>query len=101
MRNEAHIQATFVSLQPPSHILPTETISDTSKLLDTKLVPRILNRTVDYSLNRRLRMPSAPFGQVETSFLLFDTDRVSCKEVRDQNQISVAGYRVCKPKYGQ
>lgn len=85
MRNEAYIQATVVSLQPPSYILPAEAISNASNLLDTKLVSRIMYCAIDHSFDRRLRVQSAPLGQVETSFLLFDTNSVSCKEIRNQN----------------
>lgn len=85
MRNEAYIQATIISLQPPAHVFSTKTISNASELLNAKLASCILDSAVDHSLDGRLRVQSTPFGQVETSFLLFHADWVTGEEIRNED----------------
>lgn len=43
-------------------------------------------------------MQCAPLGEVETGFLLFDTDGITGEEIGNKDQVAVAGDRVGQPE---
>ena len=85
MRHKSYVQSTIVALQPSSYVLSTETVPYAAKFLNTELVSRILDRAVDDGFYGRLRMQCAPFGEIETCFLLLDAHWVTGEKVGDED----------------